>query len=344
MSSRTQHVVTTMTAVTQHRYGGLETLEYESIARPVPAPNEVLIRVEGASVNAADWLLMQGEPFIARLAFGLRRPTIATRGRDVAGVVEAVGHNVRHFSVGDAVYAEVDAGSFAEYTVAKETRLAHKPSRLSFAEAAAVPIAGTTALQAVRNVATITPGDTVLINGASGGVGSFAVQLAKAYGAEVTGVCSTANLEFVRSLGADHVIDYTVDDFTMSEARYDVIIDIVANRSLAECRRVLTRRGTLVLASGNGGRVLGPIRRMLAAVFMGMFVPQKLRPLTAVASGADLEVLRELIEASTITPAIECTYSLVEAPEALRHFVEESVKGKIAIAVARRKNTSGVAA
>jgi len=322
-----------MNAVTQHRYGGLDTLEYETVARPVPAPDEVLIRVEGASINAADWLLMQGEPFVVRLAFGLRRPRFSTRGRDVAGVIEAVGGNVRRFSVGDEVYAEVDAGSFADYTVAKEKRLAHKPSRLSFAEAAAVPIAATTALQGVRDVAKITPGDTVLINGASGGVGSFAVQLAKAYGAEVTGVCSTANLEFVRSLGADHVIDYTVEDFTTGEARYDVVIDLVANRSLAECRRAITRRGTLVLASGNGGRVLGPIRRMLAAMLVGMFVTQNLRPLTAVASGADLEVLRELIEAGTITPTVDRSYPLAETPEAIRYFVEEHVKGKIAITV-----------
>jgi len=333
MSSRTQHSVTTMNAVTQHRYGGLDTLEYETVARPVPAPDEVLIRVQGASINAADWLLTQGEPFIARLAFGLRRPKFSTRGRDVAGVIEAVGDSVRGFSVGDEVYAEVDAGSFAEYTVAKEKRLAHKPSRLSFADAAAVPTAATTALQGVRDVAKITPGDTVLINGASGGVGSFAVQLAKAYGAEVTGVCSTANLEFVRSLGADHVIDYTVEDFTTGKARYDVVIDLVANRSLAECRRALTRRGTLVLASGNGGRVLGPIRRMLAAVLVGMFVTQNLRPLAAVANGADLEVLRQLIEAGTITPPVDRSYPLAETPEAIRFFVEEHVKGKITITV-----------
>ena len=333
MSSRTQPAPGTMKAITQHRYGELDTLEYETVARPVAAKDEVLIRVQGASINAADWLLMRGELFVARLAFGLRRPKVSTRGRDVAGVIEAVGDNVRRFSVGDEVYAEVDAGSFAEYTVAQAKRLAHKPTRISFGEAAAVPTAATTALQGVRDVAKIKPDDTVLINGASGGVGSFAVQLAKAYGAEVTGVCSTANLEFVRSLGADHVIDYTVEDFTTGEARYDVVIDLVANRSLAECRRALTRHGTLVLASGNGGRVLGPIRRMLAAVLLGMFVTQNLRPLTAVASGADLEALRKLIEAGTITPAVDRSYPLAETPEAIRYFVEEHVKGKITITV-----------
>ena len=254
-------------------------------------------------------------------------------------MIEAVGDNVRRFSVGDEVYAEVDAGSFAEYTVAQAKRLAHKPSRISFGEAAAVPIAATTALQGVRDVAKIKPGDKVLINGASGGVGSFAVQLAKACGAEVTGVCSTANLEFVRSLGADHVIDYTGENFATGEARYDVIFDLVGNRSLAECRRALTRRGTLVLASGNGGRVLGPIRRMLAAMLLGMFVTQNLRPLAAVASGADLEVLRELIEAGTITPPVDRSYPLAETPEAIRYFVEEHARGKITITVTSQNNT-----
>jgi len=322
-----------MKAITQRRYGGLDTLEYETVARPVAAKDEVLIRVEAASVNAADWLLTRGEPLVARLAFGVRRPKVSTRGRDVAGVVEAVGDDVRRFSVGDEVYAEVDAGSFAEYTVAPAKRVARKPSRISFGEAAAVPIAATTALQGVRDVAKIKPGDRVLVNGASGGVGSFAVQLAKARGADVTGVCSTANLEFVRSLGADHVIDYTGENFATGEARYDVIFDLVGNRSLAECTRALTRRGTLVLASGNGGRVLGPIRRMLAALLMGMVVTQNLRPLAAVASGADLEALRELIEAGTITPRVDRSYPLSETPEAIRSFVEEHTRGKITIAV-----------
>lgn len=325
---------TAMHAITAHRYGGLDTLLRDTITRPVPGKDEVLIRVEGASINAADWLLLRGEPLISRLAFGLKRPTVATRGRDVAGVIETVGENVNGYKVGDEVFAEVDAGSFAEYTVAHVKRLALKPARLTFAEAGAVPIAGTTALQAVRDVAKVKAGDRVLITGASGGVGSFAVQIAKAFGAEVTGVCSTASIDFVRSLGADHVIDYTVDDFTKGEARYDAIIDIVANHSLGECRRVLTRRGTLVLASGNGGRVFGPIGRMLRAALLGMVVPQRLRPLTSVARGADLEVLRELIDAGTITPAVDRTYPLSEVPQALTYFVQHSVRGKVAIAVA----------
>ena len=339
MSSRTGQALNTMKAITQHRYGGLDTLEYETVARPVAAKDEVLIRVEGASINAADWVLMRGEPFVARLAFGLRRPRVSTRGRAVAGVIEAVGDSVRGFSVGNEVYAEVDAGSFAEFTVAHSKRLAHKPAQIRFDQAAAVPLAATTALQGLRNVAKIKPGDKVLINGASGGVGSFAVQLAKAFGAETTGVCGTANLEFVRSLGADHVIDYTTDNFAMGEARYDVIFDLVSNRSLAECRQALTRRGTLVLASGNGGRVLGPIRRMLAAMLLGMFVTQRLRPLTAVASGPDLEVLRELIEAGTITPPVDRSYPLAETAEAIRYFVEGHPRGKITITVTRQNST-----
>ena len=339
MSSRTEQALNTMNAITQHRYGGLDTVEYETVVRPVAQKDEVLIRVQGASINAADWLIMQGEPFIVRLAFGLRRPRVSTRGRDVSGVVEAVGDDVLGFSVGDEVYAEVDAGSFAEYTVARQKRLAHKPSRLSFGEAAAVPLAATTALQGVRDVAKIKPGDKVLINGASGGVGSFAVQLAKAFGAEVTGVCSTANLDFVRSLGADHAIDYTVENFATGEARYDVIFDLVSNRSLAECRRALTRRGTLVLASGNGGRVLGPLRRMLAAMLLGMFVPQSLRPFTAVASGADLEVLRGLIEAGTITPPVDRSYPLAETAEAIRYFAGEHPRGKVTITVTSPNTT-----
>src|SRR4051794_40437552 len=340
MSSPTEHPLRTMKAITQHRYGGLDLLDYATVARPVAAKDEVLIRVQGASINAADWLLMKGEPFVARLAFGLRRPKVSTRGRDVAGVIEAVGDKVRRFSVGDEVYAEVDAGSFAEYTVAQAKRLAHKPSRISFSEAAAVPIAATTALQGMRDVAKIKPGDKVLVNGASGGVGSFAVQLAKAFGAEVTGVCSTANLEFVRSLGADHVVDYTTDNFAKGEARYDVIFDVVGNRSLTECRRALTRRGTLVLASGNGGRVLGPVRRMLAAMLLGIFVTQNLRPLTAVASGADLEVLGALIEAGTITPPVDHTSPLAETPEATRSFVEEHPRGKITTPAPSQNNVT----
>jgi len=330
----------TMRAITQRRYGGPDTLEYGEAPRPVAGTGEVLIRVHAASVNAADWLLMHGEPLVARLAFGLRRPKTSIRGRDVAGVIEEVGSGVTRFAVGDAVYAEVEAGSFADYTVAPATRLALMPKRLRFDPAAAVPIAATTALQGIRDTARVTPGNTVLINGASGGVGSFAVQIAKAFGTEVTGVCSPRNLDLVTSLGADHVIDYTREDFATGEQRYDVIVDLVGNRSLAEYRSALTRRGTLALASGTGGRLLGPIPRMLSALFLGMFVSQNLRPLAAVARGRDLDALRDLVDAGAVTPALERIFPLADAAVALRHFGEQHAKGKIVIAVELQETDS----
>jgi hypothetical protein len=278
-----------MKAITQHRYGGLDTLEYETVARPVAAKDEVLIRVQGASINAADWLLMLGEPFVARLAFALRRPKVSTRGQGCGRRDRGCGRQRAPFQRGRRGLCRGGCRQLrrihrrpgeAPRSQTLANQLRRGGCRADRRNNGAAGGAGCREDQA---------GDKVLINGASGGVGSFAVQLAKAWGAEVTGVCSTSNLEFVRSLGADHVIDYTGENFATGEARYDVIFDLVGNRSLAECRRALTRRGTLVLASGNGGRVLGPIRRMLAAMLLGMFVTQNLRPLAALASGADLE-------------------------------------------------------
>lgn len=340
-TSATPQLPQMMRAITQRRYGGPDTLEYGNVPRPVPGAGEVLIRVLAASVNAADWLLMHGEPLGSRLAFGLRGPRTRVRGRDAAGIVEAVGDRVDEFAVGDAVYGEVDAGSFADYTVAPAQRLAIMPERLRFEQAAAVPTAATTALQAIRDKARVNPGDRVLINGASGGVGSFAVQIAKAYGASVTGVCSTRNLDLVTSLGADHVIDYSREDFTTGESRYDVFLDLIGNRSLAECRRVLTRRGTLVLSSGSGSRLLGPVGRMLSALVVGMFVSQNLRPLAAVANGRDLDVLRDMIQAGAVTPHIERVYPLAEAPAALRHFGVQHARGKIVIVVEPQQGDFG---
>ncbi len=322
-----------MKAIIQRRYGGPETLEYTDMTMPVPGSDEVLISVRAASVNAADWLLMHGEPYMVRLAFGLRAPKVATRGRDVAGVVEAVGSAVQRLEVGDEVYAEVNAGSFAEFTVAPEKVVAHKPANLTFEQAAAVPIAATTALQGIRDVANVQPGDRVLINGASGGVGTFAVQIAKAFGSEVTAVCSTRNLELARSLGADHVIDYSTQDFASGDKQYDVIFDLVGNRSLRECRRALTHQGMLVLSSGGGGRVLGPIGRILAASIWSTFVSQRLRPLVSAGNAADLDALCELIESGQVTPVIERTYSLTETADALRQFGEQHARGKIAVSV-----------
>lgn len=319
-------------AITQRAYGGPEKLEYGDVPAPAPRADEILIRVRAASVNAADWLLMRGEPYLVRLAFGLRAPRVAIRGRDVAGVVEAVGGAVRHFVAGDEVYAEVNGGSFAELTVAREKVVARKPTTLTFEQAATVPIAATTALQGLRDVANVQPGNRVLVNGASGGVGSFAIQIAKAFGAEVTAVCSTRNSVFVLGLGADQVIDYTRQDFATGDTRYDIIFDLVGNRSLKHCRQALSPRGTLVLASGAGGRVLGPVGRILAASIRGLFSSQRLRPLAASASAADLDLIRELIDSGRITASVEKIYPLAETADALRHFGEGHTRGKIAIA------------
>ncbi len=322
-----------MKAIIQRTYGGPETLEYTDAPIPEPGPNEVLIRVRAASVNAADWLLMRGEPYLVRLAFGLRTPRIAIRGWDAAGVVEAVGSAVRHLAVGDEVYADADAGTFAEYTVAKEKVVALKPSTVTFEQAATFPVAATTALQGIRDIARVRPGQQVLINGASGGVGLFAVQLAKVFGAEVTAVCSARNADLARTLGADHVIDYATDDFTASGERWDAIFDLVGNHPLADCRRALAPRGRLVLSSGGGGRVLGPIPRILAATMLGVVARQSLRPLVATASAADLADLAALIDAGKVVPQIERTYPLAETAAALRHFGEEHARSKIVITV-----------
>ncbi|TDW31092.1 NADPH:quinone reductase-like Zn-dependent oxidoreductase [Cryobacterium psychrophilum] len=322
-----------MKAIIQRQYGGPETYEQANLPKPVPDTDEVLIRVRGASLNAADILLMRGEPYLLRLAFGLRGPRVTIRGRDAAGVVEAVGSAVHRFTVGDEVFAEVSAGSFAEYTVAPERVVSRKPTTVSFESAATVPVAGTTALQGLRDVARVRPGDSVLINGAAGGVGSFAVQLARALGAEVTAVCSTRNVDLVRSVGAHHVIDYATQDFASGDTTYDAVFDLVGNRTINECRRALKRHGTLVLSSGAGGRVFGPMGRILGASVRSMFVEQTLRPLVATASAADLDVLREHIEAGRVSPAIERTYPLAETKAAVSHLIEHHARGKVAISV-----------
>ena len=322
-----------MKAIVQHRYGGPDVLELAGVDTPVPGDDDVLIRVRAAGVNKGDWYVMRGEPYLLRLASGSRGPRVRSRGRDVAGEVEAVGRNVTRFRPGDAVYAEVETGSFAEYACAPARLVAAMPSNLAFEQAAAVPVAGGAALQALRDAGTVRPGQHVLVNGASGGVGTFAIQVAKALGAEVTAVCGPRNVDQARALGADHVIDRTREDATAGERRYDVILDLVANHPLAALRRVLEPGGTLVVASGNGGRWLGPLGRMAGAMALSPFVGQRLRPFSARLSGADLEVLAGLIESGAVTPVIDRVYPLAEAVEALRVLGEGHVRGKVVIAI-----------
>lgn len=325
-----------MKAVLQDRYGSADVLEFRDIDRPVPATDEVLVRVHAASVNAYDWHFMRGDPLIGRGMMGLRRPRARVRGRDFAGTVEAVGAGVTGIEPGDEVYGEAD-GAFAEYVCARDSELGPKPANLTFEQAAAIPLAGNTALIGLRDVARLQPGQTVLVNGASGGVGTFAVQLGKAYGAEVTAVCSTRNVDLVRSLGADRVIDYTQDDFTRGEKRYDVVLDLVGNRSLREFRRVLTPTGKLILSGGGvyeGGSVVGPmglfLKRRLAAPFAR---PQQLLEISARQSRANLAALRELAESGRIAPVVERTYPLSEAAEALRYVEVKHARAKIVVTV-----------
>ncbi|WP_406412247.1 NAD(P)-dependent alcohol dehydrogenase [Streptomyces sp. NBC_01614] len=325
-----------MKAVLQDRYGSADVLEFRDIDRPVPATDEVLVRVHAASVNAYDWHFMRGDPLIGRGMMGLRRPRARVRGRDFAGTVEAVGAGVTGIEPGDEVYGEAD-GAFAEYVCARDSEVGPKPANLTFEQAAAIPLAGNTALIGLRDVARLQPGQTVLVNGASGGVGTFAVQLGKAYGAEVTAVCSTRNVDLVRSLGADRVIDYTQDDFTRGEQRYDVVLDLVGNRSLGEFRRVLTPTGKLILSGGGvyeGGSVVGPMRlflkRRLAAPFAR---PQQLLEISARQSRANLAALRELAESGRIAPVVERTYPLSEAAEALRYVEVKHARAKIVVTV-----------
>ncbi len=319
-----------MKAIVQDRYGSANVLRIDEIAVPAPKDDEVLVRVHAASLNHADAALMRGEPLVLRLGFGMRGPKVRVRGLDLAGVVEAVGSDVTTFSPGDEVYAHIDTGTFAEYAVVPERLLAPKPANLSFVEAAAVPVAANTALQGLRDVGKLQAGQKVLINGASGGVGNFAVQIAQALGAEVTGVCSTRNVELVRSLGADDVVDYTHDDFTRSGRHYDLIYDLAGSRSLNAYRRVLTQQGTLIL-SGGGGRIFGPIGRILRGMMLTPFVRQTMRPLMSTPSVANLLTLKALIENGKVAPSIETTYPLVETRAAVEHFIDRHARAKIVI-------------
>jgi NADPH:quinone reductase-like Zn-dependent oxidoreductase len=319
-------------AITYQRYGAPEVLEFQEVDEPVVHDGDVLVRVRAASANPRDWHFMRGLPAFMRLQFGLRQPKTSGLGSDVAGQVEAVGRNVTRFRPGDEVYADVVQGGFAEYTSVPETFLAPKPANLTFEQAAAVPLAALTALQGLRDRGRVRPGQRVLIIGAAGGVGSFAVQLAKWLGAEVTGVCSTRNLDLVRSLGADHVIDYTQEDFTHADRKYDLVFQLAGTRSPSDCRRALTPRGTLLLSSGESdGRLIGPVGRIIKALLLAPFVRQRLVPFVAKRSSQDLQLMTELIEAGTVTPVIDRTYPLSDVPEAIRYLEEGHARGKVVI-------------
>jgi len=324
-----------MKAIVQDEYGEADdVLRLEEIDRPEIGDDGVLLRVHAAGVDRGVWHLMAGLPYPIRIAgYGMRAPKTRVRGLDVAGRVEAVGKDVTSLKPGDAVFGIAD-GSFAEYARAREDKLAPKPANLTFEQAAAVPVSALTALQGVRDRGEVQPGQRVLIIGASGGVGTFAVQIAKAFGAEVTGVCSTAKVDLVRSLGADRVIDYTQDDIAVGGHRYDVILDIGGNRPLKELRRALTARGTLVIVGGEaGGRWLGGNDRQLRALLLSRFVGQKLGTFIASENAEDLIVLTELIESGQVVPVVDRTYSLSETPAAIRYIAEGHARGKVVINV-----------
>jgi NADPH:quinone reductase-like Zn-dependent oxidoreductase len=328
-----------MKAIVYTEYGPPDVLQLTEVATPTPKDDEVLIGIRAASVNPLDWHLMRGTPYVMRTTAGLRKPRVTRLGVDMAGQVEAVGRNVTQFQPGDAVFG-VGKGAFAEYVCAPEAAVVLKPANVTFEQAAAVPVAALSALQGLRDKGRIQGGQRVLINGAAGGVGTFAVQIAREFGANVTGVCSTKNMDMVRSIGAHHVLDYTQEDFTRSGQLYDVILDSVGNHSLSDCRRALTPEGTLVLVGGsNEGRWLGPLAGMLNAVVLSRFVSQKLSPFLAHLSKDDLTVMRALLETGKVAPVIDRSYPLSDVHEAIRYLEQGHARGKVAITVERRGET-----
>jgi len=322
-----------MRAVVQEIYGSADVLHLAHIARPAIREKEVLVRVHAAGLDRGTWHVTTGLPYALRLVYGIRAPKNPVPGLDLAGTVTAVGAAVTRFSVGDEVFG-FGKGPFAEFAAAREDKLARKPANLTFEQASVVPVSASTALQALRAAGPITPGQKVLVLGASGGVGSYAVQLAKAAGAEVTGVSSTAKLDLVRSFGADHVIDYTRQDFVAGSERYDLILDIAGNPTVSRLRRALTPTGTAVITGGEeGGTWTGSMDRQLRALALNPFIPQRLTMVMARQGAADLEHLRGLIEAGTLTPVIDRTYTLEQVPDAMRYFDAGKARGKIAITI-----------
>lgn len=325
---------TTMRAITHHRYGTGDVLGLSDVAKPVPGDDQVLIRVRGASVNPYDWHFATGLPYVIRPQFGMLRPKDSRLGADLAGVVEAVGRSVTRYHIGDEVYGLGKLGSHAEYVCAAESTLAPRPENLTFEEAAAVPMGGLTALQGLRDVGQVQPGQSVLINGASGGVGTFAVQLGKWFGAEVTGVCSTRNVEMIHSLGADHVVDYTKEDFTSGPRRYDLIFDLIGNRSASQCRRALNPGGMFVASFGQPENLwIGPFGFMIRMRALSVLDDRKMVLLSTKPNTEDLEYLTGLIEAGTVKPVIDRLYPLAEVPDAVDYLALGHARGKVVIAV-----------
>ena len=320
-----------MKAAVYTRYGSPDVVQIKDVEKPIPKDNEVLIEVRAASVNPLDWHFMRGTPYFVRILAGLRKPKITRLGVDVAGQVEAVGRNVTQFKPGDAVFGSC-RGAFAEYVCTSESTLVMKPDNVTFEQAASAPVAAFTVLQGLRDKGQIQPGQKVLINGAAGGVGTFAVQIAKSFGADVTGVCSTRNVDMVRSIGADRVIDYTREDFTKSGQRYDLIFDSVGNHSLLACRRVLNPKGIYIAVGGPSGRwMIGPLARGITAPVLSRFVSQKLAMVLAKPSKEDLTIMHELMETGKVTSVIDKRYSLSEVPEAIRYLEEGHARGKVVI-------------
>lgn len=321
-----------MKAIVQDRYGSPDVLELRDIGTPVAGDDEVLVRVRAAAVNPPDWAGVTGVPYIVRAVFGLRKPRTGVRGSDMAGVVAAVGKNVTRLHIGDEVFG-AGVGAFAEFAVAPERNLVPKPANITFEQAAAVPMSMLTAFTGLRDLGRVQPGHKVLINGAGGGIGTFAVQIAKSFGAEVTGVCSTTKLDLVRSIGADHVIDYAQEDFTQGDERYDVILDNVSKHSLSQLRRALTPKGLLV---PNGGRfdkrwlANAPVL-LVEAPLLSLFVPQSIRTIQLAPNQDDLLALRELLESGKVTPVVGRTYPLSRTPEAIGYFGEGHARGKVII-------------
>jgi NADPH:quinone reductase-like Zn-dependent oxidoreductase len=319
-------------AIVQSRYGSADVLSLADVDKPSVGDGEILIEIRAAGVDPGVWHLMTGLPLVMRvMGFGFRAPKNPVRGRDLAGRVIAVGTNVTQFEPGDSVFGTAD-GSFAEFACAREDTLAPMPANISFEEAAAIPTSACTALKALRDAGHVQSGQRVLVIGAGGGIGTFAVQLAKAFGAHVTGVCSTSKVELVRGLGADAVVDYTQNDFVDGGTSYDLILDTAGNRPLSQLRPALTRKGTLVIIGGEGsGRWLGGIDRPLRAVLLSPFVSQTIKGLVAVAKADDLQLLKELVEAGKVKPVVERTYELTEAPDAIRELERGHTRGKLVV-------------